>query len=65
ASENHGFVILWHNTGGVFGRADDSGYVFPRGVTPNLPQDAISQGGEVLSLAAARVNADIFPEVYY
>ncbi|MEJ2722234.1 MAG: FG-GAP-like repeat-containing protein, partial [bacterium] len=25
ASENHGFVILWHNTGGVFGRADDSG----------------------------------------
>jgi type II secretory pathway pseudopilin PulG len=65
ASANYGFVVLWQNTAGKFGAPDDTGFLFPPGVTPNFPQDMIAQGGEVLSLAAARVNADIFPEVFY
>jgi type II secretory pathway pseudopilin PulG len=65
ASAAYGYVVLWHNTKGEFGAPDSTGYLFPKNVTPNFPNDSVSQGGEVLSLAAERINPDIFPEVFY
>jgi hypothetical protein len=58
-------LALWLNTGGTFGKPDSTGYLFPAGVSAMWPNDFHSPNAEVLSLASARVNADIFPEVFF
>ena len=56
---------MWFNTAGAFGQPDTTGYSFPVGVSTTWPSDYVNANAEVLSLIAARVNPDIFPEVYY
>ena len=65
SSANHGWLACWHNTEGTFGQADTTGFVFPVGVTPRWPNDAVAPNAEVLSLATGCVNPDIFPEVFF
>lgn len=65
SAPNAGWLACWHNTAGVFGRPGTTGYVFPAGVTDRWPNDAVAPDAEVLSLAAGRVNPDIFPEVFF
>lgn len=65
SSANLGWLACWHNTEGVFGEADTTGYVFPVGISPRWPNDAVSPNAEVLSLATGLVNPDVFPEVFF
>ncbi len=65
SAANTGYVTLWLNTGGAFGVPDSTGYAFPGDVSAVWPNDFHTPGAEVLSLAAARVNPDIFPEVFF
>ncbi|MBN1884761.1 MAG: VCBS repeat-containing protein [Candidatus Krumholzibacteriota bacterium] len=62
---NAGFVMLWSNTGGVFGWADTTGYAFGPETVPNLPDDWVDAHGEALCLAALALNNDIFPDIAY
>jgi len=59
-----GWLTLWHNTEGKFGTPDETGFLFPPEVMHRFPNDANSPGGEVLSLAVALVNPDIFPDIF-
>jgi type II secretory pathway pseudopilin PulG len=65
SAPNAGWLACWHNTEGTFGTEDTLAYAFPEGVTHRWPNDAVAPNAEVLSLAAARVNPDIFPEVFF
>jgi uncharacterized protein (DUF2141 family) len=65
SAPNAGWLACWHNTEGTFGREDTLGYVFPAGVAQRWPNDAVAPNAEVLSLTAARVNPDVFPEVFF
>jgi len=62
---NAGRVAVWFNTTGTFGQPDTTGYTFPVGVSTTWPNDFVNPNAEALSLAAARVNPDIFPEVFF
>ena len=65
SAANAGRVAVWFNTTGTFGQADTTGYTFPVGVSAVWPNDFVNPNAEALSLAAARVNPDIFPEVFF
>lgn len=65
SGENYGFVMLWSNTGGTFGWADTTGYSFEPETTPNLPEDWVYAGGEVLCVVDIALNNDVFPDVAY
>ena len=65
SAANAGRIAVWFNTAGAFGQPDTTGYTFPVGVSTTWPSDYVNPGAEVLSLIAARVNPDIFPEVYF
>jgi type II secretory pathway pseudopilin PulG len=65
SAASDGRIAVWFNTDGSFGRADTTAYAFPDGVTHAWPNDYVAPGAEVLSIAAARVNADIFPEIFF
>ncbi|UCG50474.1 MAG: hypothetical protein JSW58_09675 [Candidatus Latescibacterota bacterium] len=65
SAPNSGWLMLWQNNGGVFGRPDSTEKEFPAGVIPNWPHDAVAPGAEILTVAAGLVNPDIFPEVFY
>jgi hypothetical protein len=57
-----GGILLWQNNGGKFGVPDTSSYY---GVleTPHLPHDGYSPSAACISVDAAPINRDIYPEV--
>ncbi len=65
SSANRGWLACWYNSEGTFGREDTTGYDFPEGVSQRWPNDAVAPNAEVLSLISARVNPDVFPEVFF
>ena len=62
-SATGGGVVLWLNTGGVFGIPDTTGYAFGPSETPNWPDDWCNTEAEALSIATLYVNNDVFPDV--
>jgi len=62
-SATGGGVVLWLNTGGVFGIPDTTGYAFDPSETPNWPDDWCNTEAEALSIATLYVNNDVFPDI--
>jgi type II secretory pathway pseudopilin PulG len=65
SAPNAGWLACWLNVEGTFGKEDTTGYAFPEGVAHRWPSDAVSPNAEVLSLTAARVNPDVFPDIFF
>jgi type II secretory pathway pseudopilin PulG len=62
-ASNVGGVQVWLNQDGVFGQPDNTGFVFDDDTDPRMPDAYYDAGGEVLAIAAVRLDADIYPEV--
>ncbi|HEX5132351.1 MAG TPA: SdrD B-like domain-containing protein [Candidatus Krumholzibacteria bacterium] len=62
-SQNAGGVQVWLNKLGVFGLDDKSGFVHDPDTDAKVPDTYYDAGGEVLAVAAARLDADIYPEI--
>ncbi len=62
-AQNAGGVQVWINKLGVFGVADQSGYVFDSDTDPRIPNRYLDADGEVLALTSTRLDADIYPEI--
>jgi len=60
---NVGGVQVWYNKNGVFGVDDPSGFVYDSDTDKKIPDDYFDAGGEVLTVSAARLDGDIFPEI--
>ncbi len=58
-----GAVLLWLNRNGMFGKPDTTGHAFEQHVTPHWPNDGFNPQAECLSIDAAPINRDVFPEV--
>lgn len=64
SGSNAGALFLWLNERGVFGQPAPATGELPLNVKQTVPNDKFDAGGEVLSLDAERLNADVFPEVF-
>ena len=62
-AQSAGGMQIWFNQGKWFGQPDNTGFTHEPDTTPNMPSGTFDAGGEVLALAAARLDADIFPDI--
>ena len=62
-AQSAGGMQIWFNQGKWFGQPDNTGFTHEPDTTPNMPNGNFDAGGEVLALAAARLDADIFPDI--
>ena len=59
-----GEILMWHNNNGVFGLPDTT-HAFSVYVTPNLPHDNFNPLAACITVDAAPINRDIYPEVVF
>ena len=62
-AQSAGGMQIWFNQGKWFGQPDNTGFTHEPDTTPNMHNGNFDAGGEVLALAAARLDADIFPDI--
>lgn len=62
-AKNVGGVQVWLNKNGVYGVDDKTGFVYDQDTDAKVPDHYYLAGGEALSVAAARLDADLFPEL--
>jgi hypothetical protein len=62
-AKNVGGVQVWLNKNGVYGVDDKTGFVYDKDTDAKVPDHYYLAGGEALSVAAARLDADLFPEL--
>ena len=60
---NVGGVQVWLNKNGVYGVDDKTGFVYDNDTDHKVPDKFYNAGGEVLAVAATRLDADIYPEI--
>jgi hypothetical protein len=62
-AQNVGGVQIWLNKNGVYGEDDKTGFVYDNDTDAKVPDHYYKASGEALSVAAARLDGDIFPEL--
>ncbi|HET6347650.1 MAG TPA: SdrD B-like domain-containing protein [Candidatus Krumholzibacteria bacterium] len=62
-AQNVGGVQVWLNKGGVYGVDDNSGYTYEADTDAKVPDHYYKVGGEALAVAAAHLDADIYPDI--
>jgi hypothetical protein len=58
-----GGVQVWLNKNGVYGVDDKTGFVYDKDTDAKVPDYFYDAGGEALSVAASRLDGDLFPEL--
>jgi hypothetical protein len=62
-AKNVGGVQIWLNKNGVYGVDDKTGFVYDQDTDAKVPDHYYLVGGEALSVASSRLDADLFPEL--
>jgi len=62
-AQNVGGVQIWLNKNGVYGVDDKTGFVYDSDTDAKVPDNYYKANGEALSVAVARLDADIYPEL--
>jgi len=62
-AKNVGGVQVWLNKNGVYGVDDKTGFVYDKDTDAKVPDYFYDAGGEALSVAASRLDGDLFPEL--
>jgi prepilin-type N-terminal cleavage/methylation domain-containing protein len=62
-AKNVGGVQVWYNKNGVYGVDDKTGFKYDADTDAKVPDHYYVAGGEALCVAAAPLDADIYPEL--
>jgi prepilin-type N-terminal cleavage/methylation domain-containing protein len=62
-AQNAGGVQIWYNQIAGFGKPDSTTFVYEPDTQPKIPNSYFNADGEALAISAARLDADIFPEI--
>lgn len=62
-AQSAGGVQVWYNKLSGFGQPDSTAFVYEPDTQPKMPDSFFDADGEALAISAARLDADIFPEI--